>query len=39
MVVHDFYVMRIAVMPVEANAPLIVDPNVVCPGAVALEQL
>ena len=37
MIVHDLDVVRIAVLPVEANAPLVVDVNAVLAGTVALE--
>src|SRR5438876_3118513 len=36
MVVHDFHVLR-AVMPVKADAPLIVDPDTELAGAIPLE--
>src|SRR5579872_2429172 len=39
MVVDDFDVMRLAISPNEANSPLVVDPNTMLPGAVALEGL
>jgi len=37
-VIHNLNVIRIAVTPGEANPPLVVDPNAVCPGAIAPEQ-
>jgi hypothetical protein len=37
-VIHNLNVMRIAVTPGEADPPLIVDPNAVCPGAITPEQ-
>ncbi len=37
-VIHNLNVKRIAVTPGEADAPLVVDPHAVCPGAITLEQ-
>jgi hypothetical protein len=37
-VIHDLNVMRIAVAPGEADAPLVIDPNAVGPRAVAFQQ-
>ncbi len=39
MIVDDFNVMRIAVRPPKAHAPLIVDPNAVLAEAVAVQFL
>ena len=39
MKVHNLDLVRIAVRPVEANAPLIVDPNAVLASAIALQPL
>ena len=37
-VIHNLNVMRIAVTPREADAPLIVDSNAICPRTVTLQQ-
>ena len=39
MIVNDLDLMRIAVLPSEANAPLIVDPNTVQPSALPSQLL
>jgi hypothetical protein len=39
MIVHDFYIMRIAGTPSEANAPLVIDPDAVLTGPVAFQGL
>lgn len=39
MIIHYLDVMGIAVTPRETDAPLVVDPNAVHPGAVAPQQL
>ena len=39
MVVNDFNVVSIPILPVEADAPLIVDLNAVLPRTMALEFL
>jgi hypothetical protein len=38
-IVHDLYVMRIAGTPPETNPPLIIDPDAVLTGPVALQRL
>ena len=38
MVIHNLNVIRIAIIPGEADAPLVVNPNAVCPGAIGPEQ-
>jgi hypothetical protein len=37
-VIHNLNVIRIPITPSEADAPLVVDPNAVCPGAITPEQ-
>ena len=37
--IHDCYVERVALMPADADPPLIVDPNAVLSGPIALELL
>lgn len=39
MIVDNFNFMRMILMPEEADAPLVIDPNAVLPVAVALERL
>ena len=39
MVVNDLDLMRIAVLPSKADAPLIVDPNTVLPSALSAKLL
>ena len=39
MIVNDLDLMRIAVLPSEADAPLIVDPNTVLPSALPSQLL
>jgi len=39
MIVYDFNVMRVAVAPAKADAPLVVDPDAVLPLAVAGKRL
>ena len=39
MVVHDLDFMGVALLPSEADAPLIIDPNAVLPGALASKLL
>ena len=39
MIVNDLDLMRIAVLPSKANAPLIVDPNTVQPSALPSQLL
>jgi len=39
MVIHDFYVVGVALAPCEADAPLVVDPNAVLTLAVAFQRL
>jgi hypothetical protein len=34
-VIYDLNVMRIAITPGKADAPLVVDSNAICPGTVA----
>jgi len=38
-IVDDLYVLRTSVRPPEAHSPLLVDPNAVGAGSVALELL
>src|ERR1039458_7854213 len=38
-VIHYLNVMRIAVTPGEADAPLVIDSNAIRPSAIALQQL
>ena len=38
-VIDDFHVVRIAVTPAEADAPLVIDPNAVLSFAFAFERL
>jgi len=38
MVIHDLNVVRIAVAPGEADAPLVINSNAVRPGPVAFQQ-
>jgi hypothetical protein len=38
-VIYDLNVIRIAVTPGKADAPLVVDSNAICPGTVAFQQL
>jgi hypothetical protein len=36
--IHDLNVVSIAVLPDEADAPLVIDTNAIRPGAVAFQQ-
>ena len=39
MIIHDFDVMRLALYPAKADAPLVIDPDRVLPRAIATQSL
>jgi hypothetical protein len=38
MIVHNFHIMRLAILPREANSPPIIDPNAVLPDPAPFER-
>ena len=39
MIIHDFHIGSMAILPSEAYAPLLVDPNAVLADAIPFQQL
>ena len=39
MIIHDFHIGSIAILPPEAYTPLLIDPNAVLAGAIPFQQL
>lgn len=39
MVIHNFHLMRVFTLPLETNAPLLIDANAMLAGAIAFERL
>jgi hypothetical protein len=39
MVIHDLNVMSVAITPGEADAPLVINANAICPRAAAFQKL